>query len=137
MEFPPEEGLPGHTRALDQVLPIIHVQPLIVCVVSLLIGFFLFSPNSSLKTLAFGTSGVFFAQAVFRTRYERQAKSVTGIVFGMLILFVLATDLAKSKLIGSAVFMIFYGLTGLFGGIIVRKVKAWVRKNFNIPTLQE
>jgi len=130
MEFPPEEHH-GHTHARQggQMLPAVHVPPFIICIACVLIGFFAISPGyPTLKTVAYGISGVLFGQAILHTRYERYVKSFMSIVLGTLILFVLATDLAKSKLLGAAVFMIFAGLAGLFGGVFVRRIKTRARK---------
>jgi len=130
MQLPPEEQAHGPAQAVysSQIPPRINVRPFIACIASVLIGFFCFN-SPVLKTLAFGASGVFFAQALLSTRYEPYVKSVISIVFGTLILIVLTTDLAKNRLINTAVFMIFYGLAGLFGGIIVRKIKAVYEKS--------
>ena len=129
MEFPPEEPH-GHAPALQSgPAPIVNLPFFIACIAGVFIGFFMISPGyPTLKTVIYGISGVLFAQAALHTRYERQVKSIMNIVLGTLILFVLATDLAKSKLIGAAVFMIFSGLAALFGGVLLRRTRARVRK---------
>jgi sulfite exporter TauE/SafE len=124
----------GHIQDLQgSQLPMVNLPFFIACIAGVLIGFFVISPDyPTLKTITYAFSGVLFAQAAVHTRYERHVKAVMNIVLGTLMLFVLATDLAKNKLIGTAVFMVFYGLAVLFGGIFLRKAKARMRK-IHIP----
>ncbi len=104
--------------------PLVNPLPLALCVIALIVGFFAVNPAyPTLKTIVYGLAGVCFSQAAGRTRYERHFRAMMNIVLGGLILFVLATDHAKTRLLGAAVFLVFSGLAGLFGGLFVRKAK--------------
>ncbi len=104
--------------------PLVNPLPLVLCAIALLVGFLAVNPAyPTLKSIVYGLAGVCFSQTVARTRYERHFRAMMNIVLGGLILFVLATDLAKTRLLGAAVFLIFSGLAGLFGGLFVRKAK--------------
>jgi len=115
--------------AMPDRLPLVSPLPFVLCVAGLALAFFAVNPAyPTVKSVLYGLAGVCFSQAVAHTRYERHFRAIMNIVLGGLILFTLATDITRNKLIGAAVFLIFSGLAHLFGGLLVRKVKARVLK---------